>query len=175
VVGILEDAALAVSAGLRAPGDVVLLAGDGPAALDGSEYQKRLLGEVAGEIPEPDLAAERSLHEFLAAAAAARLLQSAHDVSSGGLAVALAEAAILGRVGIDAPAAKRLFEEGEGRVVVSARSHDLPALRELAGALPLRELGTVGGDRIVAGAAVIGLAEATGRYESAVPELMGDA
>ena len=174
VVGILDDAARAVSAAFREPGDVVLLAGDGPAALDGSEYQKRLLGQVAGEIPEPDLAAERSLHEFLAAAAAARLLRSAHDVSSGGLAVALAEAAILGRVGVDAPAAERLFDEGEGRVVVSARPGDLPALRKLAGHLALRELGTVGGDRIVAGAAAVGLADATSRYESAIPELMGD-
>jgi hypothetical protein len=68
----------------------------------------------------------------------------------------------------------RLFDEGEGRVVISARAGDVPALVELAGSLPLRELGTVGGDRIVAGAAVIDLAEASGRYESAIPELMGD-
>ena len=174
VVGVLEDAALAVSAAFREVGDVVLVAGDGPAALDGSEYQKRLLGDVAGEIPEPDLDAERALHGFLAAAAAARLLRSAHDISSGGLAVALAESAILGGVGVDAAAAERLFDEGEGRVVISARAGDVPALVELAGSLPLRELGTVGGDRIVAGAAVIDLADASGRYESAIPELMGD-
>jgi phosphoribosylformylglycinamidine synthase len=174
VVGVLDDAALAVAAAFGAAGDVVLLAGDGPAALDGSEYQKRLLGEVAGEIPEPDLESERALHRFLAAAAGARLLRSAHDVSSGGLAVALAEAAILGGVGVSAPAAEQLFEEGEGRVVISARAEDVRALSELAGDLPLRRLGAVGGEAIVAGAAVIGLAEATGLYESAIPDLMGD-
>jgi phosphoribosylformylglycinamidine synthase subunit PurL len=174
VVGVLDDAALAVSAAFRETGDVVLLAGDGPAALDGSEYQKRLLGEVAGEIPEPDLEAERRLHGFLAAAAAARLLQSAHDVSAGGLAVALAESAILGGVGVEAAAAGQLFEEGEGRVVISARAADVAALTDLAGDLPLRELGRVGGGRIAAGAAVVGLAEATGVYESAIPDLMGD-
>ena len=114
VVGVLEDAALAVSAAFREVGDVVLVAGDGPAALDGSEYQKRLLGEVAGEIPEPDLDAERALHGFLAEAAAARLLQSAHDISSGGLAVALAESAILGGVGVDAPAADAAVRRGRG-------------------------------------------------------------
>ena len=61
----------------------MLLAGDGAAALDGSEYQKLVLGEVAGRIPAPDLVAEARLHRFLAEAAERRLLQSAHDVADG--------------------------------------------------------------------------------------------
>ena len=60
------------------------------AAIDGSDYQKVILGEVAGRIPEPDLELERALHEFLAAAADRGLLRSAHDVGGGGLAVAVA-------------------------------------------------------------------------------------
>ncbi|HUZ84853.1 MAG TPA: AIR synthase related protein, partial [Gaiellales bacterium] len=173
VVGVLEDASLAVAAGFREPGDAVLVAGAGRSALDGSEYQRTVLGCSEGRIPEPDLANERALHAFLAAAADRRLLRSAHDVSGGGLAVCLVESALLGGVGVVAAAAD-LFGEGEGRAVVTAAPGDVGALRELAGNLRLELIGTVGGDRVVAGAAEVSLAEARRLYESALPKLMGD-
>ena len=173
VVGVLDDAALAIGAGFRTAGDVVLLAGDGPAAIDGSAYQKVVQGGAGGRIPAPDLENERRLHGFLAAAAERRLLRSAHDASRGGLAVAVAEAAILGGIGVEAGAAD-LFAEGDGRVVISARRADVEELRRLAGPLPLRELGTVGGDLIAVGDARIDLAEATGLSEGAIPAAMGE-
>jgi phosphoribosylformylglycinamidine synthase subunit PurL len=175
VVGVLEDAELAVRAGFGDEGDVVLVAGDGPAALDGSEYQKQVLGTVAGRIPEPDLDNERRLHEFLAEAAARGLLRSAHDVSDGGLAVTLAESAIAGGLGVSA-SCDDPFGEGDGRVVISARSDDIPALAELAGELPLREIGRVGGDAIIIDGEALPLDEATGIWESALPAAVeGDA
>jgi phosphoribosylformylglycinamidine synthase subunit PurL len=174
VVGVLEDAALAVGSAFRRAGDAVLLAGAGPAALDGSAYQKVVLGEVAGRIPAPDLINERALHGFLAAAAEAQLLASAHDVSAGGLAVCLAEAAMAGGIGVDAPGAADLFTEGEGRAVISAAPEHVPALLELADPLPLATIGSVGGDRIRAGAAVLELSEAIRLYESAIPTAMGE-
>ena len=174
VVGLLEDARLAVGAGFAAAGDAVLVAGDGPAALDGSAYQKTVLGTLAGRIPAPDLANERALHEFLTAAAQAGLLRSAHDVSSGGLAVCLAEAAMLGGLGVDCPDPGDLFGEGEGRVVISADPEHVDALRDLAGGLPLRGIGLVGGERIRVGGAELVLAEAAALWESAIPVAMGD-
>jgi phosphoribosylformylglycinamidine synthase len=174
VVGVLDDPRLAVRSGFAGPGQAVLVAGDGPAALDGSAYQKTLLGTLAGRIPEPDLVNERALHEFLARAAEAALLRSAHDVSAGGLAVCLAEAAMLGGVGVDCPDPGDLFGEGEGRVVISARAEDVPALEALAGGLPLREIGITGGQRIRAGSAEIRLAEARALWESAIPGVMGE-
>ncbi|MGN6379829.1 MAG: phosphoribosylformylglycinamidine synthase subunit PurL [Gaiellales bacterium] len=174
VVGLLEDAALAVGSGFQRAGDAVLVAGDGPAGYDGSAYQKVVLGEVAGRIPQPDLAGERALHEFLAAAAERRLLRSAHDVSSGGLAVCLAEAAIAGGIGVAAPDAGELFAEGEGRAVVSCAPEHVDRLRAVAGPLPLRLIGTVGGDRIRAGQADLPLAGAVELYETAIPRAMGE-
>jgi phosphoribosylformylglycinamidine synthase subunit PurL len=168
VVGVLEDAELAVRAGFAEDGDVVLVAGNGPAALDGSEYQKQVLGTAAGRIPEPDLANERLLHEFLAEAAERRLLRSAHDVSDGGLAVALAESAMAGGLGVSA-SCDDPFGEGDGRVVISARSDDLSALAGLAGELPLRHIGRVGGDAIVIDGEALPLDEATRIWESALP------
>ncbi|MDX6545133.1 MAG: phosphoribosylformylglycinamidine synthase subunit PurL [Gaiellales bacterium] len=173
-VGVLEDADLAVGSGFREQGDVVLLAGSGPSALDGSEYQKRVLGTVAGRIPEPDLENERLLHEFLAQAAERRLLRSAHDVADGGLAVALAEAAIMGGIGLTARC-EDPFGEGDGRVVISASGTDVAALRELAGSLPLDEIGSVGGAEIAIGAAILPLSEAIEIFETALPIALGEA
>jgi phosphoribosylformylglycinamidine synthase II len=175
VVGVLDDASLAVGAAFREEGDVVLIAGDGPAAIDGSAYQRVVDGTTEGRIPEPNLVAEHRLHELLAAAAERRLLQSAHDVSEGGVAVAIAESAILGSIGVDAPDPGDPFSEGDGRAVVSARPEHLAALEELAGDLPLRRLGTVGGERIAVAGAEITVAEATALYEGAIPRALGEA
>ena len=172
-VGVLDDAELAVSAAFAGADDVVLLAGGGPSALDGSEYQKRVLGAVAGRIPEVDLVNERLLHEFLAQAAERRLLQSAHDVADGGLAVALAESAIMGGIGVSARCDDP-FSEGDGRVVISARREHVAALHELAGALALEELGTVGGTEVAIGDAILPLSEAVEIFETALPAALGD-
>jgi phosphoribosylformylglycinamidine synthase len=173
VVGVLDDAALAVGAAFREEADVVLLAGAGPAAIDGSAYQRVVDGTTEGRIPEPDLAAERRLHEFLAAAAERRLLRSAHDVSEGGAAIALAESAIAGAIGVEAPDVGDAFAEGDGRAIISAAPGDVAALEALADGLPLRRLGTVGGDRIAVAGASIGLDEAASLYEGAIPRALG--
>jgi phosphoribosylformylglycinamidine synthase subunit PurL len=174
VVGVLDDAALALRIAFRDEGDVVLLAGAGASALDGSDYQKVILGETAGRIPEADLEAERDLHAFLGAAATRRLLRSAHDVGGGGLAVAVAESAMAGNIGVRVEEAADLFGEGDGRVVISARRADVAALRKLAGSVPLKRLGAVGGAEIGVGAARVALADAVDLYEGALPRIMGD-
>jgi phosphoribosylformylglycinamidine synthase len=176
VVGVLDDAELAVRIGFQDAGDVVLLAGAGQGAVDGSDYQKVILGEVAGRIPEPDLEHERALHAFLAGAAERRLLRSAHDVGGGGLAVAVAESAMAGGIGVRVEEAGDLFGEGDGRAVVSAKRGDVAALRKLAAGVPLRRLGTVGGTEIAVGPARIALADAVSAHEGALPAIMdGDA
>jgi phosphoribosylformylglycinamidine synthase len=172
VVGVLAHAELAVRAAFCEGSDVVLLAGAGASALDGSDYQKVILGETAGRIPQPDLEAERALHAFLADAAERRLLRSAHDVGGGGLAVAVAESAMAGNIGVRVEEASDLFGEGDGRVVISARKADVPALRKLAGPVPLKRVGTVGGGEIAVGPARVALADAIDLYEGALPRIM---
>ncbi|HKV68084.1 MAG TPA: hypothetical protein VJN72_08330, partial [Gaiellales bacterium] len=66
-----------------------------------------------------------------------------------------------------------LFGEGDGRVVISARRADVPALRKLAGDVPLKRIGTVGGGEIAVGPARIALADAIDLYEGALPRIMG--
>ena len=120
-----------------------------------------------GRIPEPDLAAEARLHRFLADAAEQRLLRSAHDVADGGLAVTIAESAIAGGLGVDADCPDP-FGEGDGRVVISARADDVAALEQLAGELPLRRIGHVGGTEIVLSGQAVSLAEAAEIWEGAL-------
>ena len=142
--------------GAWAEGDVVLLAGSGPVALDGSEYQA-VFAEAQGRLPDLDLPAEAALVEFLWRSAP--LLSLAHDCSEGGLAVCLAEAAVVSGAGVDvdlADDAVELFGETGGRAIVACRPEVVP---QLDGIVPLRKLGVVKGDRVL-GVPLAGLAEA---------------
>jgi phosphoribosylformylglycinamidine synthase subunit PurL len=104
MLGLMEDVTAHCTVAFKAAGDVVYLLGDAVPALDGSEYQKRWHGgpgrRPAGRIPDVDLEAEVALQQALRQAIASGLLRSAHDCSDGGLAVALAESCIAGRLGV---------------------------------------------------------------------------
>jgi phosphoribosylformylglycinamidine synthase len=157
VVGLLEDAARALTPWFREEGDAVYLLGTTGEDLGGSELLKVVHGRVAGRPPRLDLAAEKRLHAFMAQAAGEGLLRSAHDVSEGGLAVALAECGMTadgpgqgGRfdLGDALRADVALFSETPSRMVVSAR--DGAALEQAArrAGVPCRALGVVQGDRL---------------------------
>jgi phosphoribosylformylglycinamidine synthase subunit PurL len=127
-------------------GDLVLVAGAPKLSLDGSEYQDRLLGGPAGRPPAPDLAAEAALVRFLWRDAP--LLTSAHDAAEGGLAVALAEAAIAAGVGAEVDIggdALAWFGEGGGQAVVTCDPDDVARLD----GVPLRQIGVVGGPTLL--------------------------
>ncbi|MGI9111241.1 MAG: AIR synthase related protein, partial [Gaiellaceae bacterium] len=152
-VGLVPDVR-AVPAAWR-EGDVILLAGASPVSLAGSEYQARY-GEVGGRLPRLELAAEASLVELLWRAAPSCSL--IHDVSEGGLAVCLAEAAIFSGLGakVDLPEdARAWFGEGGGQAVLACAPEQVDRL----GGVPLRELGVVGGDKLL-GIPVAALTEA---------------
>ena len=155
VVGLLDDVATRVGPAWRAPGDRVLLVGEATPGLAGSAYAE--LAGVATEDGPPslDLDRERRLQAFLGESAARGLLESAQDVSGGGLAVALAESALwadgerglgaLLRIAVASSPAVDLFGESPSRVVVSATPRHVPALIMLARqhGLPIEELGVV--------------------------------
>ncbi len=165
VVGVMDDAAHAVSRPFKGAGDAVVLLGESFGELGGSEYLKVVYGLAQGEPPQLDLARERALLTLLPRAAAAGLLRSAHDCSDGGIAVTLAECAFdsVG-VGVDVdlapadgadPAVATLFGESASRVVVSVRPGDLEALMRMAAdaGVPARAIGQTGGARIRIGVA----------------------
>jgi phosphoribosylformylglycinamidine (FGAM) synthase-like enzyme len=186
VVGLLEDASRAVSPELRDAGDVIVLVGESGPGLVGSAY-----AQIAGLAPEDglpalDLDLERRLQAFVIEAASRGLLAAAQDVSGGGFAVALAEAAIWGKLGakvrlpVSGSPAVDLFGESPSRLILSANPVHLDTLVRLATAhgLPVERIGTVGGDRLtveLVGASATGAAEERGsRVADAIDVTLAD-
>lgn len=157
MVGVLSDVTAHLPAAFQGPGDVVLVLGRCRGELGGSQYLSLITGETYGAPPRVDLTAERALVDFLVTAAERRLLRSAHDVSEGGVAVALAECAMGAKppLGLDvdltrwaghvAPDAA-LFGEDQGRAVVSVTAGEVDAVLGLASQhhVPATVVGTVG-------------------------------
>ncbi len=166
-VGLVDD--VRQVPGSWRPGDAVLVAGEPELRLDGSEYQARFLGGPAGRPAAPDLEAEAALVSFLAETAP--LASCVHDTAEGGLAVALAEAAIAAGVGAEVelePDAVTLFGEGGGRAIVTGDPRQLEA-RAAAAGVPLRRIGTVGGDTLLD----LAVSELATAYESGLAEALG--
>jgi phosphoribosylformylglycinamidine synthase len=129
-------------------GDVILLASAGSPVLPGSDYQARY-GTVSGSPAVLELAAEAELIRFVTAAATRCSL--AHDVAAGGLAVALAEAALHSGIGARfdlAIDAALLFGEGPGQVILAMPS-DQVEVDPLGSGVGVRRIGEVGGDEVL--------------------------
>jgi phosphoribosylformylglycinamidine synthase subunit PurL len=143
-VGLVADVRRVPGAWCR--GDAIFVVGPSAESLDGSEYQARFLGGPAGRPPVPNLALEAALVAFLWRSAP--LLTSAHDTAEGGLAVALAELALLAGVGARVDIEEDIatwFGEGAGRAIVTCRPEDESILE----GMPNRRIGTVGGPRLL--------------------------
>ncbi len=149
VLGMIEDASRALGVAFRAEGDVVLLL-DGNAAGEGalenvakefssSEYSRTIHGIEAGAPPAINLVAERRLIALLVTLAGDGNLQTAHDVSDGGVAVTLAESCFASsglslRAALTSrePDESALFGERGARAVVSVTPENLAAVRRIA-------------------------------------------
>jgi phosphoribosylformylglycinamidine synthase len=180
MLGALESARRSVGLGWAADDDAVVLLGrTDPADFAGSQYAKVVHGTVAGRPPEVDLDAERALLRLLVAHSG--LLRSAHDLSDGGLGVALAEASIAGGRGfsIDLPAGaphQILFSESPTRVVASCAPESIDRLLDRAGELGLfaTVLGRTGGDVLDFGALSIPLKDGIARWQAVLPSALSD-
>ncbi len=157
VVGLLEDAAKALTSCFKEEGDAVFLLGETAEDLGGSEFLKVVHGRVAGRPPHLDLAVEKRLYAMVLEAAGAGWLRSAHDCSDGGLAVALAECGFRGEepgLGgrFDLPGSLRpdvlLFSESPSRMIVTTRDEARLAAAALGHGVPCHRLGTVEGRQL---------------------------
>jgi phosphoribosylformylglycinamidine synthase len=159
MVGVLDDWERHAVSHFTAPELSVVLLGENREELAGSEWLWLRRGLEAGRPPAVDLAHERRLHGLLADLVAAGLAPTAHDVSDGGLAVALCEAAFAGPRGIGVrvqladticPDAL-LFGEAPGRVLVATGSPEELLGRARQAGVPARAIGRTGGERLVIG------------------------
>jgi phosphoribosylformylglycinamidine synthase subunit PurL len=155
VVGLIGDVRKAVRPGFRAAGDAVVLVGESLDELGGTEYLKTIHGLEAGSPPMIDLEQEKRNQEFVLEAIEAGLVRSAHDLSEGGLAVALAECSFHSprKIGCEVDLASGLredallFGESQSRILITCRPADLSGLLKTASArgVPAQAIGRTGG------------------------------
>ena len=158
VLGVMEDADFALDSAFQNEGDVILLLDGSKAAaaaaeFSSSEYAKAVGGMVAGMPPAIDLAAEKRLIDCLVKLAAEHAIQSAHDVSDGGIAVTIAESCFASEglsAGVDLgnaaePAELALFGERGARAVVSVAPGSLARVEQIAAqcSINVRQVGRV--------------------------------
>ena len=185
-VGLLENIERRCTPGFKNAGDLVFLLGEqtqDPASLGGSEYLEVLHGRVEGR-PTIDLELERRVQEMCLQAIGEGKLKSAHDCSDGGLAVALAECAIIGGSGftggwpVEGRVDAALFGEAASRIVVSVAAEESAWLEELARRtqVPVGRLGVVGGERFTIGADIrLDISEMAAAWRGGLEAALGTA
>jgi phosphoribosylformylglycinamidine synthase II len=182
VLGVLSDVRDRLPVSFTEPGAAVLLLGRTAPELGGSLWAQVAHGHLGGVPPAVDLAAERALASVLTAAARGRMLFSAHDLSEGGLAVALAECCLAGGQGcaVELPgdAFSWLFSESAARAVVAVRPGREAGFAALCERerLPWVRLGTTGGTslEVLGGPGfAVSLSELAAAHRGALPALVG--
>ena len=166
-VGLLADYDSQMDLAFKAAGDVVWLIGSAGSHLGQSLWLRECHGREDGPPPVVDLAAERAAGDTVAALIAAGTVNAVHDLSDGGLAVAVAEMAMasgLGAVVEVALDAASAFGEDQGRYLVTA-----PAGVVIDGAT---RIGTVGGDALVLNGETVTLAELKRTHEATLPAII---
>jgi len=153
-MSLVDDIDQCVTMDLKKPGNLLFVVGRTNNELGGSHYY-RVHGHLGANVPRLDLTLAPRIAERIAAAVADGLVASCHDCSEGGLAVALAEMAFAGRLGVEAslrglPASKdcvrndaRLFSESNSRYVVEVTPRNFDAFAKRMLNLPFGQIGTV--------------------------------
>jgi len=161
MVGLIKDKAKIVTQYFKKAGDIILLLGKNKEEIGGSEYLKTVHGLKKGKCPSVDLRLEKNVQKTTLEAIEKGLVQSAHDCSEGGLAVALAESCIsnpakkLGAVVNLAAQPIRddalLFGESQSRIVISAKPKDIKKILQIAkkNKTPVSIIGEVKGNKLI--------------------------
>lgn len=141
VIGLIDDVKNVMTSYFKNEGDVIALIGiSGSSEIGGSEYLKVIHGKVTGDSPVLDLDKEKNLHDTILELIHKGLINSAHDVSDGGIAVAAAEACIMNRGEMKGCELKinythrkdaELFGETQTRVIVSMSNENFDKCQEV--------------------------------------------
>ena len=159
-VGLLDDFTKSATLAFKRAGEAILLVGETTGWLGQSVYLRDLCGREEGAPPPVDLVEERENGDFVRALILDGTATAAHDLSDGGLAVALAEMAMASGIGAaltaapdDIPAHAYWFGEDQARYLVSVPAAQVKAVLERAQAasVPVWAIGTTGGDALTLG------------------------
>jgi len=157
MVGVIDDVTKRIGSFFKDISTTVYLIGENTGHIGGSEYLAYIHGQELGDAPHVDLVREKAIIDFMCEAADGRLINSAHDVSDGGLAVALSEmtfgAETIGidiKLESDLKADALLFGENHGRVLLEVSNINAQAVEKLAQKymLPITRIGRTASDSI---------------------------
>jgi len=153
MVGVLEDVRKHMNLDFKEEGNLIMLLGETKDEIGGSEYLSRIHGKETGEVPFLNMAMEIRTQKAVLKGIERDLFQSVHDLSEGGLAVAIAESAIAGSIGCkldiqsELKADRELFSESQSRFIVSLKESKLSLLEKMLREekIPYTILGKTGG------------------------------
>ncbi len=174
-VGLTTNLNLTVGLGFRAAGDSVFLIGGDPSWLGASLYMSALHGLEHNAPPPVDFAVEKKHGDLVRQLIQQGDVRSCHDISSGGLLLAVAEAALAQGVGatLSLPVnAGFLYGEDQARYVVSTRSPDVVVAQCAQAGVPCRLLGTTGGAMLIINDVHIALTDLKAAHEGWLPRYM---
>ncbi|SFC50110.1 phosphoribosylformylglycinamidine synthase [Bosea sp. CRIB-10] len=180
-VGVLADVTKHATVAFKAEGEAIVLIGETSGWLGQSAYLATVCGREEGAPPPVDLAVERRNGEFVRSLITAGRLSACHDLSDGGLAVALAEMAMAKGIGaeIDAlpagPAHAVLFGEDQGRYLLSlsAAAAEAVVAEARAAGVPAQTIGKTGGSELaLPGEAAVSIAALRKTHEGWLPDYM---
>ena len=189
VLGVIDNVARRIPSGWQDDGNNIYLLGTTYDELDGSAWAETIHQHLGGQPPKVDLQKEKQLAELLQGAALQGLIESAHDVSEGGLAVAVAESALRFNVGariwieelkdrdqLDDTAA--LFSESQARVIVTVGREDDVKFQGLCEArgVPVLRIGVTDKESealSIQGIAEVPLNDVRTGWAKTLPELFG--
>ena len=181
MVGILDDFENRMTLNFKKEGDIILLIGDQKNDINSSEYLHKLKSVEYSPAPYFDLDQEFNVQSFVAAIIKDRLIQSAHDISEGGLAITLLESGFTNDLGFEINATETIrkdafwFGESQSRVVVSVTKDKLATILQHAkvAGITVTELGTVSAGEIkVNGADWGNISKWKYKYDTAIEKLL---
>jgi phosphoribosylformylglycinamidine synthase len=150
MVGLLESVKERMTLDFKQEGDLIFLIGQSRPDISSSEYLHKVQGVEYSPAPYFDIEEEYQLQQKIAELIRKKLVQSAHDVSEGGLFITLLESAFINNLGFDVVAADSnirkdayWFGESQSRVVVSLKADKVNEFKKAMGGHPYEELGSV--------------------------------
>jgi phosphoribosylformylglycinamidine synthase subunit PurL len=181
-VGLLDDFMRSATLAFKAADEAILLIGETQGWLGQSLYLRDVCGREEGAPPPVDLDAERRNGDFMRILIHENIATAAHDVSDGGLLVAIAEMAMASGIGAaltsmptDIPAHAFWFGEDQARYVATVHAGAVDAIiaRAAIAEVPVRRIGTTGGEGLsIPGEQSLSVEELRARFEAWLPQYM---
>ncbi len=180
MLGIIDDVSKIVSSEFKKSGDIIFVLGVNHYEIGGSEYLKQTIGKIIGKSPSIDLKFEKSLIDCILELIDNRIINSAHDISEGGLAICLAEKSISSNgygceIELENINVGSIFSESQSRIIISISDNKINEMHNIINNynIPATKIGiTTKGNFTIKDYITTSYDELKDAYESAIPNIM---